>query len=177
MKLRDYQVEITNKAIDILTRFKLVYLSLEVRTGKTITALNICNEMQFKNVLFVTKKKAIKSIESDCKHFKFLNVLTINYESIHKIDFNPDVVICDESHCFGAFAKPSKRAKELKKITTNKPIIYLSGTPTPESYSQIYHQFWISSFSPFKEYQNFYKWAKVYVNPKIKYQYNRAIND
>ena len=39
----------------------------------------------------------------------------------------------------------------------------LSGTITPESYSQIYHQFWISEYTPFEE-KNFYKWAKNYVN-------------
>ncbi len=43
------------------------------------------------------------------------------------------------------------------------PIIYLSGTPSPESYSQLYHQFWVSSFSPWREFANFYKWSKVYV--------------
>ena len=42
-------------------------------------------------------------------------------------------------------------------------MIFLSGTPHPESYSQIYHQFWISDNSPFKSWTNFYKWAQVFV--------------
>ena len=33
----------------------------------------------------------------------------------------------------------------------------MSGTFTPESYSQIYHIFWISKYSPFAKYTNFYK--------------------
>jgi DNA-binding transcriptional regulator YiaG len=47
-------------------------------------------------------------------------------------------------------------------------LILLSGTPTPESYSQIFHQFWVSKFSPFKH-ENFYKWANEFVNVKQKY--------
>jgi hypothetical protein len=66
----------------------------------------------------------------------------------------------------------------------NTKIFYLSGTPASESYSQWYHQFWISKNSPFKEYVNFYKWAKDYVIPKIIYtaygqsnDYSNAKND
>ena len=49
------------------------------------------------------------------------------------------------------FPKPSKRTKQIKQIVGDKKLILLSGTITPESYSQIYHQFWISEFTPFIE--------------------------
>jgi hypothetical protein len=42
----------------------------------------------------------------------------------------------------------------------------MSGTPAVESYSQLYHQFYVSAFSPFKEYTNFYKWANNFVDKK-----------
>ena len=48
-------------------------------------------------------------------------------------------------------------------------MIMLSGTPTPESYSQYYHLFTLSNNSPFKEYKNFYKWANDYVDITEKY--------
>ena len=48
-------------------------------------------------------------------------------------------------------------------------MIMLSGTPTPESYSQYYHIFWLSNHSPFIDYPNFYKWANEYVNIKLRY--------
>lgn len=48
-------------------------------------------------------------------------------------------------------------------------MIMLSGTPTPESYSQYYHLFTLSNNSPFKEYKNFYKWANDYVDITQKY--------
>jgi hypothetical protein len=38
MQLRDYQLDIAEQAIDILKEFKLVYLAMQVRTGKTITS-------------------------------------------------------------------------------------------------------------------------------------------
>lgn len=71
-------------------------------------------------------------------------------------------------HNCSAFTKPSKRAKEMKVICRNKPIIYLSGTPAPESHSQLYHQFWISDFSPFIKYKSFYLWAKDFVKVTTK---------
>ena len=74
-----------------------------------------------------------------------------------------DLVIVDESHCLGAFPKPSVRTKSIKEIVGSKYCILLSGTPTPESWSQIFHQFWISEYCPFPQ-KSFYAWAKSYVN-------------
>jgi len=39
----------------------------------------------------------------------------------------------------------------------------MTGTSAVESYSQYYHQFFVSSYSPFSQYKNFYKWAKDFV--------------
>src|SRR5690606_35352493 len=58
-----------------------------------------------------------------------------------------------------------------------KPIIFLSGTPTPESLSQIFHQLHMSDHSPFKEYRNFYRWAKDYVNVKQRMINGFPFND
>ena len=175
MKLREYQNQIKEKAINILFKHKIVYLSMEVRTGKTLTALSICEN--YERVLFVTKKKAIKSIENDYKDFGFnYQLLVTNYESLHKLEFDPDIVIIDEAHSLGAFPKPSKRTKLLKQICQNLPIIYLSGTPTPESYSQLYHQLYVSSFSPFIE-TNFYRWSYKYITKQLKYLYGKEVND
>ena len=178
MILRPYQNEISDKAAELLRKYKIAYLSMDVRTGKTITSLEACRKYGAKKVLFVTKKKAIGSIESDAKHFPALTVDVINYESVSKMagrDY--DIVCVDEAHSLGAYPKPAKRVKDVMNFTRNKPIIYLSGTPAPESHSQLYHQFYISSFSPFKEFRNFYGWAKSFVNVGKKYLYNREIND
>jgi len=39
MNLRDYQIEISDKAAKLLKYHKIAYLAMEVRTGKTLTAL------------------------------------------------------------------------------------------------------------------------------------------
>ena len=165
----------------ILRESNFLYLSMEVRTGKTLTSLSICERLKVKNVLFVTKKKAIYSIEED---YTLLNpsyyIKVINYESLHKIeDRNWDCVILDEAHSMGAFPKPSKRAKQVKGILKkhNPYVILLSGTPTPESFSQVYHQVYGIKGNPFSKYSNFYKFASDYVNVRQKYIGSFRVND
>jgi SNF2 family DNA or RNA helicase len=177
-ELRDYQKDISDKGVELLKRYKICYLAMEVRTGKTLTALATAYKYGAQNVLFITKKKAIDDIVKQAMDMGYeLNIFVTNYESLHTVDHRFDLVICDESHGLGAFPTPSKRAKEVKRIANYTPIIFLSGTPTPESYSQIYHQLWVSSYSPFAHYKNFYAWAKDFVNLRKKYIFNRAIND
>lgn len=178
-QLRDYQLDLSTKGIDILQKYKMLYLALEVRTGKTVIALEVAKLYGSKNVLFLTKKKAITSILNDYKDFGYsFNLTIINNESLHTITDNSfDLIIMDEAHRFGAFPKPSKGAKDFKLRFANKPIIYLSGTPTPESYSQIYHQLWVSNNSPFKQWVNFYKWANDFVIKKTKYLGTLTVND
>lgn len=178
MQLRDYQFNIANAAHDLLIEHKIAYLSMQVRTGKTITALHTALLYGAKSVLFVTKKKAISSIHNDYLHYvSAFECIIINFEQLHRFDADVDLVIIDEAHSLGQFPTPSERTKLLKDICKDKPIIFLSGTPSPESYSQLYHQFYVSSYSPFEE-NTFYKWVSAgYVSKSVKYVYNRQIND
>jgi hypothetical protein len=170
-KLRDYQVDIANKGVNILKSKGIVYYALQVRVGKTLVSLETARLFDAKRVLFLTKKKAISSIESDYINFGYdshFELFVHNDESMHKIDGKFDLVVHDESHRFGSFPKPSLGAKTFKKMFSHIPLILLSGTMSPENYSQFYHQFWCSMFSPFKE-VNFYKWAANYVKIKMKH--------
>ena len=56
----------------------------------------------------------------------------------------------------------------------NTSLLLLSGTPSPESYSQLFHQFKLSSYSPFHATNNFYSFAKEFVNVKQK-QINASV--
>jgi hypothetical protein len=154
---------------------------MEVRTGKTLTSLGLADKLGRKNVLFVTKKKAIGSIESDYATLNpNYNIVVINYESLHKIDDLPyDMMILDEAHTLGAFPKPSKRAKQVREMVAKyKPIVcLLSGTPTPESYSQMYHQVYGIPKNPFKRYRSFYTFAKEYVDVKQRKINSLIMND
>jgi hypothetical protein len=140
---------------------------MEVRTGKTLTALETAKLYGAKRVLFLTKKKAISSIQNDYNNFGYDFELTVtNDESMHKIEqpSQYDLIIHDEHHRFGAFPKPGLATRTYKQMFGSKPMIFLSGTMTPESFTQVYHQFWVSHHSPFKHYVNFYRWADDYVN-------------
>jgi hypothetical protein len=178
MHLRDYQIELSDKATQILHNYGLVYLAMQVRTGKTLTAFATAHKFGAKKVLFVTKKKAIDDIIAQGVELGLnLEIYVTNYEQLHNVNDEFDLVIIDEAHSIGAFPTPSLRAKELKRICNGEAIIYLSGTPTPESFSQLYHQMWVSTYSPFKDYKNFYGWSKDYVEIRKKYLYGKAIND
>ena len=181
MELRDYQKKIVKEGVGIISQYGLLYLGLQVRVGKTATSLAICNEIKAKDVLFITKLKVIPGIHKDHESLGYKFKLTcLNYESLHKLEgSNFDVIICDEAHTLGAFPKPSKRAKQVKDLVKKykAKVIFLSGTPTPESHSQIYHQMYVHPNNPFKDYINFYRWANDYVKVKIKYIGAMKVND
>ena len=109
--LRDYQLDLSQKAVEILKEKKIVYLNFSVRTGKTATALETCR----------------------------------------------------------LYPKPSNKTKEFKARFSRIPLILLSGTMASESYSQVYHQFWLSAYNPFNQYKNFYAWCKVFTTPNMIY--------
>jgi hypothetical protein len=172
VEYRPYQKEIIKRGSEVLREHGFVYLAMEVRTGKTLTSLGIAEEVGAENVLFLTKKKAISSITNDSNMLCPSYVLfVLNYESIHRLpDVRWDLIICDEAHSMGAFPKPSKRAKDVATlIYKNKSkVILLSGTPTPESYSQMYHQVYGIPNSPFKSYRNFYGFARENVDVMVR---------
>lgn len=171
LALRAYQIDLSNKAALILNELKIVCLFMQVRTGKTLTALQTCKNVNAKSVLFITKIKAFSSIKNDYDSLNYDFKLTIiNRESLHKIQENYfDVIIIDEVHGYTSYPKPSVYAKEVKQRFGHLPMIFLSGTPTPENYSQYYHLFWLSNNSPFSSWTNFYKWANEFVNIKLRH--------
>lgn len=173
MILRDYQQEIVNKGLPILNKYKFLYLAMEVRTGKTATSLSMVSSLPVTDCLFLTKKKAISSIQEDYDKLNLsYNLTVINYESIHKLPktIRWQCIILDEAHGLGAFPKASKRAKQVKTlIISNKSyVILLSGTPTPESYSQMFHQVYGIAQNPFAQYKNFYRFSDHYVSVRIR---------
>jgi hypothetical protein len=182
VEFRQYQKDIIASGFTILQEHRFLYLAMEVRTGKTLTSLGIANEMMVQNVLFVTKKKAMSSIEED---YAMLNpsykMTIINYESLHHVmdDEMWDLIIIDEAHSLGAFAKPSERAVMIRDLIEkcNPYVILLSGTPTPESYSQMYHQVYGILGNPFQKYRSFYKFAQDYVKVSKKKVNGMYVND
>lgn len=182
MQFRPYQKDIISQGARAIETHGFVYLAMEVRTGKTLTSLGIASQCGAKSVLFVTKKKAIGSIEKDYDLLKpTYQIKVVNYESLHNVvdSFKFDLIVIDEAHSIGAFPKPSNRAVMIRHaISKYKPkVILMSGTPTPESYSQMYHQVYAIPNNPFREFSNFYKFCDKYVKVKQKNINGLFVND
>lgn len=162
------QLEIADKALPILKENAIVYLAMEERTGKSLTAILICEECLVGKVLIVTKKgedsKVIKGWEDLINGYTHLCSYTVvNYHSLHKIQGDFDIIIVDEPHAYiSGYPKKSKTWKELRKFTKNKPIIFLSATPYAQGPQLLYHQFALSDWSPWEMFKDFYAWFKYF---------------
>jgi hypothetical protein len=187
MQLRDYQNDIAGRAAEMLRTRSVCYLSMQVRTGKTFTAMHACSLYGAKRVLFVSKLKALGSIRMDYQVMQGAgagySIEFINWESLHKVEV-PDggycVVILDEAHTMGQYPRMNQRTEQVNAIPARAHLL-LSGTPTPESTSQLFHQFRATGRGPWEQYRNFYEWHKVYGEPWERYingrmvkQYNRC---
>ena len=169
--LRPYQQEAADELAKKLQRYGVAYLAGEVRCGKTLTVLSLLEPLGIAKALLLTKKKAIASIVSDAEAIGVDGRVTVtNFEQAPKhAGQHYELLVVDEAHGVGAFPKPSKRFKDIKAISYGQ-LILMSGTPSPESYSQLYHQFALAGIdSPWREYSNFYGWARVYVTMTQKY--------
>lgn len=166
--LRPYQEEASEQGLEILRKYKILILNYEVRLGKSHIALEIAKN--YSNVLFITKKKAIQSVNNDyIEAGHDFDLTVINYESLHKLDGKFDLVICDESNeKISAYPKPTLNAKRVKKFVIND-LMLLTGTLLPESNSQIFHQLWVSKYSPFANYKNFYAFHNALGIPEVIY--------
>lgn len=125
--LRNYQIEISKIANQQLSKRGWTYLAMEMRTGKTLTALNIAKN--YSKILFVTKKKAIPSIQNDIEKIGVENIDVINYESLHKIKGSFDLYILDESHsCFvGETLINGVKIKDIKLGSLQKSFNFVKG--------------------------------------------------
>ena len=179
MQLRDYQRDVVDRALQVMRTRNIVYLAAEVRTGKNIMSITIAKELGWRKVCFITKLNAIPDVEREYANLgqPFSVFVVKNFEQAEKLTNIFDGFIIDESHSCGAYAKPSKRTKVLRDLIGYSPVILMSGTPSPESLSQLYHQFWITQYGPWQEYANFYKWAKKYVDVRKRFINGYEIND
>ena len=117
LQFRPYQQNIIEEGTRRLSRLRIIMLAMEVRTGKTLTSLGIADRMGITSVLFITKKKAISSIEHDYKLLNPSYALNVtNFEAVHKVnDKEYDLIIVDESHSLLHSLKHQLEQNALKK--------------------------------------------------------------
>lgn len=165
MKPYKHQTKIADEAYEVLGKAGLVYLAMEERTGKTLTSILVAEMSKAKKILIITKKKALEGWEDTLDKFNTTkNYTYINYESLHKLnDTNFDLAIIDEAHAnLSAYPKIGKTWKTVYKFVKDIPIIYLSATPSAQTYSQLFHQLKLCKYSPWAHYPSFYIWFKEY---------------
>ena len=84
MKLREYQNNIAIQAGNKLMAFGCCYLSMECRTGKTLTALYAADKFNAKSVLFISQAK--QAYTGDKNHLRrFARALFVRYTFTRKL--------------------------------------------------------------------------------------------
>ena len=175
---RDYQLELSKVGFNILKENAIVYYSWEERTGKSLTAVLAAELCLVKNVLIITKKNAKKDWIKLLKAFEHQHIYTVStYGQLKNLNGYYDLIILDEAHNYiASFPKTSKTWDQVYRFTKNKPIIYLSATPHAQGYQMLFHQFKLSSWSPWRRYASFYNWFKDYGKPYTIELYGKDVN-
>lgn len=160
------QLELATKGIEIIKEHALVYLAMEERTGKTLTAILIAEDIRVTKVLVITKKKAMQGwFDTIAQYNPLCSYLVINHHSLHNIpeSFKPDLVIIDEAHAyFSGYPKRSKMWLAARNYTIGKPIIFISATPKAQGAQLLYNQLALSDWSPWAKFKDFFAWYKHY---------------
>lgn len=168
--LEPYQQKAAENAIPKLIMNRMVFLMFWMRKGKTFTSFYVADgflkEIERPVVWFITIKTAIEDVYHQYKAFNpRFEIIVINYESVHKLPkVKPHLVILDEVQKLTKFPKPAVMASRLRVLLDHIPIIYLTATAAPESFSQLYHPLWVSSYNPLARWVNFYRFADEFVN-------------
>lgn len=167
MQPYDFQIRLADEAYEILREHLIVYLAFEERVGKTLTSILVAERANVHNILVITKKKAIGGWLETLKAFKHKKLYTVvNYHQAYKQKLKYDLIILDESHNYiSAYPKTGKIWKEVKKLTTKLPLIYISATPYAQGPQQLFHQLALSTWSPFSDFRTFYIWFDTYGKP------------
>lgn len=173
---RPHQRRLAAAGLALLRKHMICYLACEERTGKTLSAILMAEDCDIKNVLVLTKKNAVAGwVETLEQYPHSKNYTVTNYHQAKKHEKH-DLLILDEAHNYiSGFPKPGKLFKEVKALSYGTPIIFISATPHAQGYSMLYHQLALSSWSPWSDYRDFYKWFADYGVPQRAFFHGREV--
>jgi len=167
MKPKPHQRRAGRKLKAKLLKYGIAILAGEVRSGKSLAVIHACNIIGVNNVLTVSKKGALKGIKKVTPN----TYIVTNYHQVKNLDIKEyELIWLDEFHRYisNAGKKRSPIWKDLLPLCYYTPIIFSSGTPTPETYASIYSPLALSCKSPFAHYKNYTQWHKDYGEPYKK---------
>ena len=163
MKLYPEQEKVLQQAVEILDKYKMCYLALRPRFGKSLIAAQLADRYMEKGsrILFVSTKSAQAGIHKVIQEMGIAaDIEVTTYGSTHKCKGTYDLIIADEAHSnISSYPRMSKAREKLDSLIHSKTIIvWMSGTPSIESSSKLYHQLSLSPFHSFSKYDSFYHW-------------------
>jgi hypothetical protein len=183
MSYLPHQIEKSEEVLKRLRRYKFAMLWGAPRSGKTRTAIRVCESVDNKRILFLTKKAAIPGIEKELSAVGVRNSYKVtNYEQAKKLKPDDyDFVVLDESHNLNGTGKPKQKHKDVRALCFNKPCLLMSGTPAVENLPAIYYQVTVSRYGPFVQFKNFYEFFRafgisnqIWIGGRAIEQYNKA---
>ena len=185
MKLLEHQTISSKKIQKKLKKYNVCLLAGEPRSGKTLSFIDAASKL-YKRVLIITTKTAMDDIQDAIDSYDHgIHFDLINYHSCHKFHAEDyDCIVLDEAHTnITGYPKTSTIWKMVFEFTKKcLPIIYSSGTPTPEGYAGLFHMFKLSYVSPWRHYKRFTLWYQDYgklyqirINNISINQYDRTI--
>jgi hypothetical protein len=166
-----HQLQKAEECFNILKEKNIVYLAGKPRSGKTYTAILTVEKIeQPLRVIVLTKKNAIEGWhkfidDNESLHHSYT---VTNYEQAGKLKPEYDISIIDEAHNLKSFPKVTQRLRTIRAITLNIPAILLSGTALTESPCGIFHQCYVTKFTPF-QHRNFYAFHREFGTPYSKF--------
>lgn len=179
---RDYQAALADEAAAIIRKYMIVYLAWEERTGKSLTGILVAEMLDVQNILIITKRKALGSVKlkegwanllHEFTHEKNYTLTTFGKAK----DGDYDLIIIDEAHNFiSGYPKPPATWQKLRQVCKGKPIIYMSATPHAQGYQLLYHQFALSTWSPWRNESTFYNWFRHYGRPYTIKVHDKEVN-
>lgn len=166
MTPRDHQVDISTRALNVISQHGCVYLAMEERTGKTLTAILVSEQLWFaKTILVVTLKRAIEGWTNTFERYPTSNEYDIvNYEKLKHVTKSYDLVIIDEAHSkLGSIPKFTNSHQQLHRIIgKHAMVMYLSATPHAQGYHMLFNQFNLCSYHKWSTYKSYIAWLTDY---------------
>lgn len=175
---KDHQILGVKEALPIINKYNIVYFNWEERTGKTLPAIILQEQIGSKYVLILTKKKALdgwrQTLNSYQPNFKYLLTNYHQAKKIKKDKFTSAII--DEAHEYlSGFPKQSQTQKTVKSLVFDLPITYLSATSNAQGYHLLFHQFDISKYSPFAQFKNYYQWWNKFGISNTIWLYGKSV--
>ena len=167
MELLPHQDKASKKIRKKLIKKGVCLLAGEPRSGKTLSFIDAAHKM-YNRILIITTKKAMPDIIDAVKGYGSDKFDVINYHSCQKMHENEyNCIILDECHNYiTGYPKRSAIWQNVFYFTKKRlPIIYSSGTPTPEGYAGLFNMFALSHKSPWSNYKRFTLWHLDYGIP------------